>query len=459
MTVLATLRASLRIRLLAGTLIWVAVTILIAGWGLNDLFRRHVEQQFDASLKTHLDLLTAQLALDAGGQPSLATPPTDPRLNKPYSGLYWQIDRGASSGTAAAAGVLRSRSLWDVVLDVPDDQPADGAVHRHRIAGPDDEPLVVLERIVSLSSQADRPFRLVVAANERLMQEPVERFGGMLWLALMILGAGLISAAVVQVVVGLAPLKRLRLSLEAVREGKAQQLQGDFPVEIRPLVDEFNTVLAQNAEVVGRARTHAGNLAHALKTPLSVLKNAAAGQEGELAALVGEQVDAAMKQVDYQLRRARAAAAVRVPGTKTLVFPVIEGLAKVMRKVHAERRLELVVRPAAGDAAFRGEEQDLQEMLGNLLDNACKWAARVIEVDVAIDRDKLVITVDDDGKGIPAAQRDAVLGRGIRMDEQTPGSGLGLAIVDDLARMYDGTVEISASPLGGLRARLSLPAA
>lgn len=458
MSVLKSLRASLRVRLLAGTLVWIVVTILIAGWGLNDLFRRHVEQQFDAAMATHLDHLTGQLTLDANGEPSLATPPTDPRLNKPFSGLYWQIDRMEGTGVKPALGVLRSRSLWDTVLGVPGDRPTDGAVHRHRIAGPDGETLGVLERVVVLSGQPDLPFRLIVAANERLMQEPVERFSGMLWLALAILGAGLISAAIIQVAVGLAPLRGLRRSLEAVREGKAQQLHGDFPVEVRPLVDEFNTVLAQNADVVGRARTHAGNLAHALKTPLSVMANAAANEKGEFAALVGEQVDTARKQVDYQLRRARAAAAVRVPGTKTAVAPVLEGLAKVMRKVHAERQLDLRIRPVSDGVAFRGEEQDLQEMLGNLLDNACKWAAHVIDVDTFVDQGNVVITVDDDGQGIPHSQRDAVVGRGVRADEKMPGSGLGLAIVDDLARMYDGKMDICDSPSGGLRVRLTLPA-
>lgn len=459
MNVLTTLRASLRVRLLVGTLVWIVVTILVAGWGLNDLFRRHVEQQFDASLITHLDQLTAQITLNADGEPALATALTDPRLNKPFSGLYWQIDRVASATAPAASGVIRSRSLWDAVLRVPGDEPPDGTVHRHRIAGPDGATLGVLERIVYLAGQSDQPFRLIFAANEQLMQEPIEHFSGMLWLALVILGGGLVLAAVIQVIVGLAPLRRLRQSLEAVREGKTQQLHGDFPVEVRPLIEDFNTVLAQNAEVVGRARTQAGNLAHALKTPLSVLANAAAVENSEFATLVSEQVETARKQVDYQLRRARAAAAVRVPGTKTSVAPVIEGLAKVMRKVYAERQLELVICPSTVNTTFRGEEQDLQEMLGNLLDNACKWARRIIEVDVTLDQGNVVITVDDDGKGIPPAQRDAVLGRGIRADEQTPGSGLGLAIVDDLARMYGGKVEISNSPSGGLRAKLTLPAA
>ncbi|HJV75679.1 MAG TPA: sensor histidine kinase [Noviherbaspirillum sp.] len=453
------LRDSLRLRLLAGTLVWIITSIVVAGWGLSGLFRQHVTQQFEAELKIHLDQLTANLALDETGRPSVTMPLSDPRLSRPFSGLYWQIDRIASKGTAAETGVLRSRSLWDSVLAVPGDTLADGAVHKHRIAGPEGATLGVIERMVFAAGQPDQPLRLIVAADEQLLTEPVERFSGMLWLALCVLGAGLILAAVVQVVVGLAPLQRLHKGLAAVRNGETQQLEGDFPVEIKPLVEEFNTVLTQNAEVVARARTQAGNLAHALKTPLSVLSNAAATNDGEFAQLVSAQVETARRQVDYHLSRARAAAAVHVPGARTPLRPIMEGLAQVMRRIHADGQLELVVFPIEPALAFRGEEQDLQEMLGNLLDNACKWAAHRIEVRAVQEKGVLVITLDDDGAGLPAADRDAMLRRGVRADEQVPGSGLGLAIVEDLARMYGGKIELADSPLGGLRAMLVLPAA
>ena len=454
-------RGSLRVRLLTGTLVWVIATIVIAGWGLSSLFRQHVELQFNAELKTHLDQLAAHLVIDAGGRPALTTPLSDPRLSKPYSGLYWQIDRVAGEATPAAAGLLRSRSLWDGVLAVPDDTPANGEIHQHRVAGPDGATLGMIERMVSLEARPDQAasvFRLVVAADEQLMIAPIGRFNDALWLALGVLGLGLVIAAIVQVAVGLAPLGRLRRALVAVRNGETQQLDGDFPVEIKPLVDEFNAVLAQNSEIVGRARTQAGNLAHALKTPLSVLANAAAGKDGELARLVNDQVDMARRQVDYHLARARAAAAVRIPGSHTLLQPVVEGLLRVMRRVHAARNLELVVRPMADGLTFRGEQQDLQEMLGNLFDNACKWARQRIEFQAVPDRGQLIITLDDDGPGIAAARREAMIHRGARDDEQIPGSGLGLAIVDDLARLYDGRIELTDSPLGGLRATLILPA-
>jgi signal transduction histidine kinase len=293
------------------------------------------------------------------------------------------------------------------------------------------------------------------------MSGPVARFGGALWLALGILGGGLVLAALVQVYVGLAPLRKLRAALGDVRSGETQRLEGDFPVEIMPLIEEFNSVLAQNAAVVERARTQAGNLAHALKTPLSVLANAAGkdSENKELARLVIEQIGMARRQVDYHLARAQAAATSRLPGVRTPLLPVIDGLARAMRSIHAERQLALTVLDMPASLCFRGEVQDLQEMLGNLLDNACKWATRRVELAAQRDGDWLRITIDDDGSGLAAGERDAVIRRGVRADEQVPGSGLGLAIVDDLARLYGGQIELADSPLGGLQAVLILPAA
>lgn len=455
------LRGSLRLRLLLGTLAWIVATIVIAGWALGGLFRQHVALQFNTELNIHLDQLAAHLVVDPAGHPSLSAAQSDPRFSKPYSGLYWQIDRIVPA-QGNALGLLRSRSLWDDVLTLPADTPSDGEVHQHRVAGPDRTMLGLVERVVIVEDAPDhsgKAFRLVIAADERQLVEPVEHFNGMLWLALGLLGGGLALVAIMQVLIALAPLRRLHGALAAVRSGETQRLEGLFPGEVQPLVEEFNTVLAQSAEVVERARTQAGNLAHALKTPLSVLANAANGKSGELASLVSSQVDVARRQVDYHLSRSRVAVSVRVPGARTPVLPILDGMVRVMRRIHAERNLDLLVRPLGTPVVFRGEEQDLQEMLGNLLDNACKWAAQRIEVSLAVAGNELLVTFDDDGCGIGAAERARVMARGERADEQVPGSGLGLAIVDDLARLYGGRLELDDSPLGGLRVVLALPVA
>jgi signal transduction histidine kinase len=462
------LRGSLRQRLLLGTLVWIALSIVVAGWALGGLFRQHVAQQFNAELGTHLDQLVAHLVVDPAGNPSLSAAQSDPRFSKPLSGLYWQIDRLQPPGEGSV-GLLRSRSLWDDVLRLPADGLADGEVHRHRIPGPGNTRLGVIERVVMIgeaSGPEGRAFRLVVAADERQMAEPIEHFDGMLWLALGLLGGGLAVVAVIQVRIALAPLGRLRGALGAVREGRNKRLVGDFPGEVQPLVEEFNSVLAENAEVVERARTQAGNLAHALKTPLSVIANAVragethdAGAADETARLIGAQVEVARRQIDYHLSRSRVAASIRIPGARTPVVPVLDGLLRVMARIHAGRNLDLSVDPPAGDLSFRGEEQDLQEMLGNLLDNACKWACRRVRTALEKDGRAMRILVDDDGCGLPAAERERVLNRGERADEQVPGSGLGLAIVVELAGLYGGRVELADSSLGGLRVVLVLPLA
>lgn len=457
-------RQSLRIRLLVSTLFWIAGTILVAGWGLSTLFRQHVEAQFHAELRTHLDQLTAQLSLDAQGRAQLALPLSDPRFGRPYSGYYWQVDAVGPDGASIPTALLRSRSLWDVVLAVPRDAVIESGLHRRQVAGPLDKRLSVVERNVRVDDGADgkpHTLRLLAAADADLMAEPLRRFNGALWLALGVLGGGLVLAAVVQVSVGLFPLRAMRKALTRVRAGEMQRLEGDFPIEVMPLVAEFNTVLAQNAAVIERARTHAGNLAHALKTPLSVLTNAALAKEPqgpELARLVLEQTGVARRQVEYHLARAQAAAATRVPGARTVLLPVVEGLVRVMQRIHAQREITIAVQSWPAALAFRGEAQDLHEMLGNLLDNACKWAAHRVEIHAHTDGATLAIALDDDGPGLDAQRRDAVMRRGVRADEQVPGSGLGLAIVDDLARLYGGTVELLDSPLGGLRAALTLPA-
>lgn len=458
----------MRLRLLVGTLVWAVLAVLVTGWALARLFNEHVEQQFHVELSTHLDQLAARLAVDVDGPPRLDMVLSDPRFERPYSGLYWQID----AMDTQARGLLRSRSLWDYLLVVPVDEPPDGALHVHVVQGPDGASLHLVERVLRPASRPDQALRLIVAANASFVDAPVLRLNRLLALALGVLVAGLAVAVAVQVRIGLRPLARLRDELAAVRDGRGAAIEARFPAEVQPLVDEFNAVLARNAEVVSRARTHAGNLAHAVKTPLTVLANAAAqlsdaapadasGKPSEraLARLVREQVALARTQVDYHLARSRAAAAVGIPGQRTPLRPVLEGLQRLMAKVHARSGFEVEVLACPQGLDFRGEAQDLQEMLGNLLDNACKWAASRVELSAREEGSQLCICIDDDGPGLPAGVREKVFERGVRMDEQVPGTGLGLAIVRDLARLYEGEVVLETAPMGGTRALLRLPRA
>jgi signal transduction histidine kinase len=452
-----TFRRSLRLRLLLGTLAWIIGSIGVTGWLLNSLFSQHLERQFYAELRAHLNQLAGSLEFNADGEAILNRPLSEPRFERPYSGLYWQVDRLGDDGRPTAVGVLRSRSLWDQTLAVPADLPADGEIHRHRIDGPDGKPLQMIEQVQHSLDAPASPMRLMVAADESLLTEPLADFRGMLLAALGLLAAGLVAAAVVQVLVGLSPLKRLRDELGELREARQTTLQHTYPSEVQPVVDELNAVLARNAEFVERARKEAGNLAHAVKTPLSIMANATSGESGPLAELIRAQVNLARQQIDHHLARARAAAAAQLPGRSCRLRPALDGILRVMQRLYVERAIA-VRADCPENLVFRGEAQDVQEMLGNLIDNAGKWTAGQILVSASQIGSQLRIDVDDDGPGIAVDQRSTVLQRGQRGDEQAPGSGLGLGIVDDLARLYGGNFELLDAPLGGLRARLWLPA-
>ncbi len=457
-------RHSLRARLLAGTLIWIFLSVLAAGWLLSDLFRAHLQRQLENELALHMNELVAAFTVDEEGRATITSGPADPRLQLPFSGLYWQIDR-LEPGKDPVTAVFRSRSLWDEQLDVPPTPLTDTAGDAARtasaksIAGPRDDRLLASVRIVT-TPEGNDAWRMIVAIDEHALEEPLTRFRRMLALSLGLLALGLTAAAIMQVLTGLRPLAFLRARLQEVRAGRSARIEGVFPSEIQPLVDEFNAVLQGSDEIIERARTQAGNLAHALKTPLSVLANAARTDDSPLGRLVAEQTGLAREQVEHHLARARAAAVHRRPGQRTEVAPVVAALLRTLARLHADRNLQVHQSGMVAGYAFRGEPQDLQEMLGNLLDNAFHWARGTLRITLSPQgADMLTIVIDDDGPGLSAAQREQVLQRGVRMDERVPGSGLGLSIARDLALAYGGDVQLFESPPGGLRVILSLPAA
>lgn len=276
-------------------------------------------------------------------------------------------------------------------------------------------------------------------------------------LALLLLVVGLI-----QISRGVSPIAQLRHRLSSVHRGHTRRVEGDFPTEVQPLVDDLNTLLAERDRVVERAQAKAGDLAHTLKTPLAVLLQEAeaanrAGQP-DLAAAIRQQVDRMQRQMDYHLAHARAAASGAAPGTRCVVAEAAEGLARTLRRLNADRHIAITIEVDASHAV-RTERADLEEMLGNLLDNACKWAASRVLLSTEPSGPSLLVLVDDDGPGVEDALLETVLQRGVRADETAPGSGFGLAIVRDLAEVYGGAIALSRSPLGGLRATLTLPAA
>ncbi|MDP6690866.1 MAG: sensor histidine kinase [Alphaproteobacteria bacterium] len=450
---------SLRLRLIAMAALWSTVALLAAWAVLSALFADQVRRGFDARLAAQLEGVVAASEWDAKARPSLRRPLPDPRFQQPLSGWYWQI-----SGQEGA--ILRSRSLWDAALPSAPQAAGENASSVsgtifNNITGPNGRALRLAARRLTLNS-AGGTYLFQLAGDNAGSEADIARFDRLLALALLILGLGLIAAMVLQVQIGLRPLARIGRALAAIRAGKAEQLPDALPSEIQPLADEIDTLLHHQAAVINRARSHAGDLAHALKTPLAVLANEAAGsggrEGGDLAAQVQRQVIEMRRQVDRHFSRARTAAAAGVLGARCPLGPVLEELARVLARLHQERGVEIAV-AGTMDLAFAGEREDLQEMLGNLLENACQWARSQIRVEARAEAGNLEICIADDGPGLPAARRSEVLARGGRLDESKPGSGLGLAIVADIAELYQGSLDLEDSDLGGLTARLTLPLA
>ena len=441
---------SLGTRLAAAAAVWIGLALVAGGVVLSGIFRDHVEEALVQRLVHDLDRLAATAEVTTSGAIDLPRPPSDPLYERPYSGRYWQLD-------LESAAPLRSRSLWDLTLALPPDRLANGELHRHEIAGPAGQRLLVAERSVALAD-SPHPVRMAVAADRHELDEAVAAFDRTLALSLGILWIALVVAAVLQVRYGLRPLRHLRGALRAMREGRTAGLEGDWPEEVAPLVTDLNAALAHDRAVVERARTHAGNLAHALKTPLSILANEAGDRADPLAEAVRREVTAMRRQIDHHLARARAAAAATLPGVRTDAVATIAELVRAMERLHHDRHLAVDASlPAA--AVFRGEREDFTEMAGNLLDNACKWARTRVRVDLSVLAAQLMLTVEDDGPGLEGGARERALARGVRLDESTPGSGFGLAVVRDLAELYGGSIVLADSGFGGLKATLTLPAA
>ena len=443
------------------TAVAVMVAATAAGAVLAGVFRDHVERQFASTLTSQLDQLTARVAIDAQGRPVLSGEGmADPRWSLPYSGLYWQIDATDGRQRRPAA---RSRSLWDAVLKAPADTAISGRVHVHRIDGPGGQRLLLVERRVLLEDGAQVPWHLLVAADLSQTVDAVADFRGVLAISLLALVTLLLLAALAQIAVGLAPLRALAAALADLRAGRSAALGGRFPAEVQPLVDGLNQVLEQQARQLERARTQAGNLAHALRTPLTVIEQAAhqARREPEFAGLVQEQVRTARRHVDWHLARARAAGTQSATAAACELRPAVDSLVRVMHRAHAGRALDIDGSAVPPALVFRGDSQDLLDLVGNLLDNACKWARSSVRIAArpVPGTPSLVVEVEDDGPGIPEAVRTRVLQRGQRLDESTPGSGLGLSIVADLAGLHGGSLSLETSPLGGLKASLTLPMA
>ena len=444
---------SFRLRLLVGAAVWILGGMALSGLVLSQMFREHVVAQFDSEIQAHADELAGLVDYRPPGALFLHRPISDPRFLAANSGFYWQVE--SFDGTELA----HSPSLGGGRMRLPQDAPSVGETRRIFAQGPRG-PVRSVEKMVAKAGAPAGLLRIAIGVDEVKLDEVLSHFNRTLALSLGVVGLGLIGAAVLQVWFGLQPLGRVRDALAQVRLGRAARLPEDAPNEVRPLVHELNGLLEANTEVIRRARAQAGNLAHALKTPLAILADEAerlerAGQ-AEAADTVRQQCKRMRRQIDYQLARARAAAPRGAAGAASDAAAVLTPILSAMRRLYGPRGVGFTLEAAPG-VVVAVEAQDLGELTANLIDNAGKWARSAVRVVVEQPNAEIArIVVDDDGPGLAPESWEIVFDLGQRLDERAPGSGLGLAIVRDLAHLYGGHAWLDASPLGGLRATIEV---
>jgi signal transduction histidine kinase len=448
--------------------VWSLAVLIVAGFALTTFFSNAAQTRFDRGLSDQIDNLLSNAVVGTDGT---VTMPVigDAKTTRGFSGRYWSIATPEPDGRLQEMD--RSLSLGDAPalkapkggIEVVAAQPG-RAVFYDAGMGPVDKPLRQAAMVATLPGRS-APVVFMAAEDRSELNRDQRRFAATTALALTLLGAGMVLAVLIQVRVGLWPLFALRREVAAVRRGSADRLVRSYPSELEALAEELNALVAHNQEVVERQRTHVGNLAHALKTPLSVMLTEADQAAGSKAAadrlphVVQAQAEIMRDQVDHHLRRARAAARAQTNRERTPLAPVLDELSRTLEKIFQDKGID-VDWDAPEGLAFQGEKQDLLELAGNVMENACKWAKGRVRVrGVPAGERTLSIVVEDDGPGLPAERRADALRRGQRLDESAPGSGLGLSIVDDLAKAYGGSVTLGDAGLGGLMVTLVLPRA
>jgi signal transduction histidine kinase len=444
-------RGSLRLRLLLVGAICVMAALTLSGFGLLVLFERHVERRVEAELEVYLNRIVADVDRGADGAMVVSNPPGDPRFSEPFSGFYWQVQVGETT--------LRSRSLWDNRLVLPAGDVASGAVLERRINGPNGAELLAVERSLTLPPRlGGGTMQAVVAISSTDVTAATHDFAVDLLPYLIVIAAFLIAASYAQVAIGLRPLATVRARLSAIREGKARRLGQGFPDEIVPLAAEVDALLGAREAQIEKARARAGDLAHGLKTPLQVLagdiERLRVRGEAQIAAEI-EQVTTSMRRhVDRELTRARMAAGGRE--AQASIADVVERVVAVIMRTPAGSKLEWSV-DIPPEWAGRIDPDDLADAIGNLVENAARHARNKVAIRARRDAGSVVITIADDGPGIPPEQLDTVLARGGQLDRSGSGAGLGLAIVGDIAEACDGSLAIRSSA-AGLQADFCVPA-
>ncbi len=441
---------SLRLRLLVLSALAISLALALAGISFYLRFQQHVEklmlQEFDA----HFEQLASAVSFDDQGNLFIDTELSDPRFSKQFGGLYWQID-------PVGMPTLRSRSLWDELLTVPTPPSTEQEEHIHTLPGPNSTNLLALERAIEIEKPDGTTTKAVVTIgmDRSEVSNAISNFRGDMSIGFALLYLVLLGSSIFLIFFGLKPLQEIRNSLASIHQGKVQRLEGEYPLEVEGLVGELNTLLDNREQQVSRARHRAGNLAHGLKTPLTVLDVIAGDLDKKGKKVVADEIRQATRDmqqfVERELMRSRVAANQAL--ASTLLAPIATRVAVAINKVTAGRiqPIEIEVDPGV---SVPMDEGDLHELLGNLMENAAKYA----KSRVMVQYDEGVVSVSDDGPGVPHSDFEKIAKRGVKLDQRKRGSGLGLAIVQDLADAYGATLAFARSDMGGLRAEFRFSA-
>ncbi|KQS03975.1 histidine kinase [Sphingomonas sp. Leaf357] len=439
---------SLSRRMILIAAVWILLLLSGGGYALDRVLSSAITRNFDDQLEYVLTALIVSAEIGPDGEVVFNREPADQRFLEPYSGLYWQV---AAKGREA----FPSRSLWDRRL-------AYGSTHMDRDVHVYDslqfptEKLRMLERDVKLPGSPIR-WRFQVAQSREGLDAQINALRKTLVRSFALLGLGLLVMAGLQTFYGLWPLRKVREEIARMRSGKSRQIERPMPIEVAPMVEELNGLIAHNERQAEEARRHAGNLAHALKTPLTVIMNAATAESEDLAETVVREARTMRRQVDHHLARARAVGRRGSAHSRADVWPSLESVERAVGVLYRHVRIDT---DGPKDLQVHVERQDLDEMLGNLIENAAKYGGGSVFVTVGQHSGFVEFLIEDDGMGIPEEQRIRIFDRGVRLDSGKPGTGLGMAIVRDVAEIYEGTVSLEESEdLGGLLVRLRLPAA
>jgi signal transduction histidine kinase len=443
------MRRSLSARIIAFSGVWIVLALVSTGFVLRAFYQSHIEEHYDAHVRMHMEEMVAAARLNPDSTLALAYAPSDPRYQVLHSGWYWEIRHGDEI-------LARSPSLGGSHIEFGGQRPSEEE-RVIELPGPAENRLRVQTRLVP-AGPAGEQLLLVASAPLMRISDDVSHIEEHMVQSFALLAAGLLIAVTLQVRIALRPINDISRGISAIHEGRAEKLEGDFPLEIKPLVSELNNLLEHNSTLLRRARNQLGDLAHSVKNPLTVINNEARSMKSDKGRLILARTADIAASVDHHLTRARAFGTTNVLGSRVKVRSIAEDLVFALQRIYQPRNIRFDL-SELGECVVRCESQDLEEMLGNLMDNACKWARSQVVISCHWVDGHTLLCVEDDGPGVPPDKMAQVLQRGQRLDESTQGHGLGLGIVQDIIELYNGTLELGRSELGGLRAELTLPGA